>query len=69
VDYQIPAVPSGTYFLLGFVDNDNSGGTSSTPGDYAAWYGHTGDGNPPAAANVVVPDTGTVRFDFTLVLR
>ena len=26
-------------------------------------------GNPPAAANVVVPDTGTVRYDFALVLR
>jgi hypothetical protein len=67
--YEIRDVPSGTYFLLGFVDVDASGGTASTPGDYAGWYGHNGDGNPPAAANVVVPDTGTVRYDFALVLR
>ena len=35
----------------------------------ASWYGHTGDGNPPAAANAVVPASGTVRFDFSLVTR
>ncbi|HSY41810.1 MAG TPA: hypothetical protein VLA79_19875 [Polyangia bacterium] len=69
VGYQITGVPAGTYFILGFVDNDGSGGLSSTPGDYAGWYGHNGDGNPPAAANAVVPDSGTVRFDFSLVLR
>ena len=27
------------------------------------------DGNPPAVANAVVPDTGTVHFDFSLVPR
>jgi len=32
-------------------------------------YGRNGDGNSPAAANVVVPATGTVRFDFNLVQR
>jgi hypothetical protein len=69
MDYQVVAVPAGTYFILGFVDVDGSGGTSSTPGDYAGWYGHNGDGNPPPAANAVVPDSGTVRFDFSLVLR
>jgi hypothetical protein len=37
--------------------------------DPFSWYGHDGDGNPPAAANAVVPDSGTVRFDFSLVLR
>lgn len=41
----------------------------STPGDYAGRYGHDGDGNPPAVANAVVLDSGTVRFDFRLVLR
>lgn len=69
LDYLIGGVPAGTYFILGFIDVDGSGGTSSTPGDYAGWYGHNGDGNPPAAANAVVPDSGTVRFDFSLVLR
>jgi hypothetical protein len=69
LDYQVIGVPAGTYFILGFVDVDGSGGTSSTPGDYAGWYGHNGDGNPPAAASAVVPDSGTVRFDFSLVLR
>lgn len=69
VDYQIMGVPAGTYFILGFIDVDGSGGSSSTPGDYAGWYGHDGDGNPPSAANAVVPDSGTVRFDFDLVLR
>ena len=69
VDYSIANVPAGTYFVLGFVDVDGSGGTSSTPGDFAGWYGHNGDGNPPPAANAVVPASGTARFDFTLVLR
>lgn len=69
LDYVIVGVPAGTYFLLAFVDVDRSGGTSSTPGDYVGWYGHNGDGNPPATANVVVPETGTVRFDFSLVVR
>jgi hypothetical protein len=67
--YAIATVPAGTYFILGFVDVDSSGGTASTPGDYAGWYGHTGDGNPPAAANAVVPASGSVTFDFSLVLR
>ena len=67
--YAIATVPAGTYFVLGFVDVDSSGGVSSTPGDFAGWYGHTGDGNPPAAPNAVVPDTGSATFDFTLVLR
>jgi hypothetical protein len=69
LDYSVPSVPAGTYFILGFIDIDGSGGTSSTPGDDTGWYGHNGDGNPPAAANAVVPDTGTVRFDFSLVVR
>ena len=67
--YSIADVPAGTYFLLGFVDVDGSGGTSSTPGDYAGWYGHTGDGNPPAAPNAAVPASGSVTFDWALVLR
>jgi hypothetical protein len=45
------------------------GGTSSTPGDYAGWYGHDANGKPPAAPNAVVPAMGTVTFDFSLVLR
>ena len=69
LDYRIVGVSAGTYFLLGFVDVDGSGGGSSTPGDYAGWYGQDGDGNPPATANVVVPATGTVRFDLNLVQR
>jgi hypothetical protein len=69
IDYQIQNVPAGTYFMLGFVDVDGSGGTASTPGDNAGWYGHNGDGNPPGTANVLVPAAGSVRFDFSLVLR
>jgi len=68
LDYAITQVPAGTYFLLGFVDVDGSGGTSSTTGDYRGWFGHTGDGNPPAVANVVVPASGTVTFDFSLII-
>ena len=66
--YSIPNVPAGTYFMLAGVDVDSSGGNSSTPGDYRGWYGHTGDGNPPAAANVVVPTSGTLTIDYTLVV-
>lgn len=66
--YAIPHVPAGQYFVLGFVDVDASGGSSSTTGDYRGWYGHTGDGNPPRSPNAVVPESGTARFDFSLVL-
>lgn len=69
ISYAITGVPAGRYFLLAFVDVDSSGGDSSTPGDYAGWYGHGGDGNPPASPNVEVPASGTVRFDFGLVVR
>ena len=62
-------VPAGTYFLLGFVDVNGLGGTSSTPGDYAGWYGEDASGNPPAKANVVVPAGGTVTYRFSLVVR
>ena len=67
--YSIAHVPAGTYFILGFVDVDGSGGTASTPGDYAGWYGHDGNGNPPPAASAIVPSAGVVTFDFGLVLR
>jgi hypothetical protein len=67
--YLIANVPAGTYFILGFVDVDNSGGTASTQGDYAGWYGHDATGNPPGAPDAVVPSAGTVTFDLGLVLR
>jgi hypothetical protein len=66
--YSIPDVPAGTYFVLAGVDVDRSGGNSSTPGDYRGWYGHNGDGNPPTAANVTVPASGTVTIDYSLVV-
>ena len=69
LDYTIDNVPPGTYFVLAFVDVDASGGDSSTPGDFVGWYGHTGDGNPPRSPNATVPETGTVLFDFNLVVR
>ena len=50
VDDQTIAVPPGTYFILGLVDIDVSGGILPTPGDYAGWYGwRWASGNPPAA--------------------
>jgi hypothetical protein len=52
--YSIANVPAGTYFILGFVDVNGVGGTSSTPGDYAGWYGEDASGNPPAQANATV---------------
>jgi len=71
IDYQIDGIPAGGYFMLGFIDVDGSGGTASTPGDYAAWFGHNGDGNPPPDANVFVSATLPVsgRFDLVLVQR
>jgi hypothetical protein len=69
LDYQIASVPAGTYFIRAFLSLSRSESNSSMPGDYAAWFGDNGDGNPPAAANAVVPDVGTVRFDFSLVSR
>jgi hypothetical protein len=66
--YSIPNVPAGSYFMLAAVDVDSSGGNSSTTGDYRGWYGHNGDGNPPAAANLVVPASGTLTIDYSLVL-
>jgi len=69
LDYTIVDVPAGTYYIRCFLDVDGSHGTSATPGDYEGWYGGTAAGNPPDAANAVVPDSGTVRFDFSLAIR
>jgi len=69
IDYELHNVPAGSYFMLTFVDVDGSGGTASTPGDFAGWCNVDTNGNPPAAANVFVPDTGTVRYDCSLVIR
>jgi hypothetical protein len=70
VNYQVVGAPAGTYFIVALVDNDlSAGGLSPTAGDYWGWLGGDAAGNPPAAANAVVPDSGTVRFDFSLVVR
>lgn len=69
LSYSIPNVPPGTYFILGFVDVNGLGGTSSTPGDYAGWFGGDASGNPPAQPDATVPASGTATFDFSLVLR
>jgi hypothetical protein len=66
--YSIVDVPAGTYFVRCFIDVDRSLGTV-TAGDYEGWYGGAADGSPPDAANAVVPDTGSVRFDFSLAVR
>lgn len=64
----VPAVPAGSYFLLGFVDVDSSGFQMSTTGDYRGWYGHGGDGEAPSAPNVEVPESGSVTYDWALVV-
>jgi hypothetical protein len=69
LDYQVLGVPAGTYFIRAYLSLGRSEGKSSTPGDYAAWFGDNGDGNPPAAANAVVPDAGKARFNFSLIMR
>ena len=69
IEYTIPGVPEGPFYILGVVDVDESGGFMSSLGDYVGWYGHTGDGNPPDAPNAVVPAAGSVTFDFDLVER
>jgi hypothetical protein len=69
LDYTIVDVPAGSYFVRCFLDVDRSLGNTVTPGDYEGWYGGAADGNPPDAANAVVPDTGSVRFDFSLAIR
>jgi hypothetical protein len=51
------------------VDINGTGSTSSTPGDYAGWFGEGVNGDPPAAPNATVPGSGTMTFDFNLVLR
>jgi hypothetical protein len=68
LSYTIVDVPAGSYFVRCFIDVDRSQGTV-TSGDYEGWYGGAADGTPPEAANAVVPDTGSVRFDFSLAIR
>ena len=68
INYRISGVPAGSYFIFALLDVDRSGG-SLTPGDYSGWYGQDSDGNPPATANAVVPESGSVSFDFNLVLK
>ena len=62
------SIPPGTYYVLGFVDVDESGGDASTSGDFRGWYGHNGDGNPPASPNVPISSKVMGRFDFDLVI-
>jgi hypothetical protein len=62
------SIPAGTYYVLGFVDVDESGGDASTSGDFRGWYGHNGDGNPPASPNVTISSNVTTRFDIDLVI-
>jgi len=62
------SIPQGTYYVLGFVDIDQSGGDASTSGDFRGWYGHNGDGNPPASANATISFGISTRFDFALVI-
>jgi hypothetical protein len=62
-DYTILNVPTGTYYIFGVVDVDNSMGM--TDGDYLGFYGGTGV-DPPASANATLPSSGTVTFDFSL---
>jgi hypothetical protein len=69
LDYQILGVRAGTYFIRAFLSIGRTEGNSSMPGDYAGWFGHNGDGNPPAAASAVVPDAGKAQFNFSLVMR
>ena len=47
---------------------DESGGDGSTSGDFRGWYGHNGDGNPPASANATISSNISTRFDFDLVI-
>jgi hypothetical protein len=68
-DYQVAGVPAGTYFVYALVKVVAAGGATPVAGDYYGWYGGDTSGNPPAAANAIVPESGTVRFDFSLVLR
>ena len=60
-DYSISTVPGGTYFVYAFIDMDDS--LFLTTGDYLGWYGGSGS-MPPAEVNAVVPDSGSVVFDF-----
>jgi hypothetical protein len=70
LDYRFENVPPGTYFLLTYVDVDESGGEGSTPGDFVGWYSPTDTGNPPASGpNVVVPESGSVEYSFSLIER
>jgi hypothetical protein len=67
-DYEIIAVPAGTYVMVAYVDVDESGGEGSTPGDFAGWYG--GEGNPPAGGpNIEISVIGMVEVSFSLVQR
>lgn len=70
IDYRFDGVPAGTYYLLTYVDVDESGGDSSTPGDFVGWYDPTNTGNPPASGpNVVVPESGSVEYSFNMIER
>ncbi len=61
-------IPAGAYYVLGFVDVDESGGDASTSGDFRGWYGHNGDGNPPASPNATISSNITATFDIDLVI-
>lgn len=64
IAYGPIAVPTGTYFVIGVVDNDNSG-QAPTVGDYIGVYGTTYP-TWPGAANVVIADATPVTANITL---
>ena len=65
VSYGPIAVPTGTYYVISYVDKDNSGGGPNA-GDYIGIHGTTYP-TFPGAANVNITNADPVTADITLV--
>ncbi len=64
--YTIEDVSSGTYYLYAVVWVVSDTYATPESGDFVGYYGMSGA--IPEEPNAVVPETGTVQFDITLLI-
>lgn len=67
ISYSISNVPAGTYYVYGCVHLATEPGSAPGSGDCIGMHGGS-IFSPPSAPNVVVPSSGTVTCDITMVV-
>lgn len=65
ITYQFGDIPAGEYTVFAWIDSDGDGLFSASFDLFGFYFGDPGSYNlaQPAAANVIVPETGIVDLD------